>query len=145
MSSSCHKIHATQCFSFKVSLKYHFSITKTMEKTTDDQPWCWETLTNFSCRLVLFCLNYILRYTWIIVKLQNIAGSIRPIWLEQKWDVFCIHFQFFVELTTKILVWLDICIKFSFLISNKIGFEYKNWIQLFGIFIFLKMNTGAFL
>ena len=38
MSLFCPKIHTTNCLFFKVSLKYHVSITKTMEKVMDDQP-----------------------------------------------------------------------------------------------------------
>ena len=63
--------------------------------------------------------------------------------LNEKW---CIMYSFsvFTRPPTKKLVWLylySVCI-FSI---KKIGFEYKNWIQLFGVFFFSKMNTVAFL
>ena len=45
-------------------------------------------------------------------------------------SVFCIHFQFFLGPTIKKLVWLYICIQFSFLVLKKMWNKYNNWIQL---------------
>ena len=55
------------------------------------------------------------------------SRSLGPAWFELKNSVFYIYFEFFfLEFTTKKLVWLCIYIHFSFLIFKKIGFEYKN-------------------
>ena len=60
----------------------------------------------------------------IIYNVKNVFKKFRW-WLKKKVSVFCIHFQFFVTPTTKILVWFkNLYSVFRFNIL-KFGFEYK--------------------
>ena len=123
--------------------------------------WCWFCISNghmkSTCvhmfcqdqRFPLFCQVYSEPSLLTVMSRSKLPKSSKPLkailgsgWFKQKVVYFIFIFSFCVTHTKK-LVWLCICIQFLFLVKKK-RFEYKKWIQLFSVFIFLQINTLTF-